>query len=185
MQPQTPNQAGNIAGGDIAGGDITHKYSYHVNPPSTLRELAAKLRLEDEKETQPGFISRLQHYTKPPSHGPTRDLEHKLEDASRTDLLIAGLQWKEQFSKKLLRLQFSLQAQELFVHILSKINTFFALNVRPRVIAGASRTEIDGLVYVLLTELYEEVGNSELDITMTDLQGMVYFLAGNCHIDWN
>ena len=185
MQPKPSNQEGNIAGGDIAGRDITHKHSYNLNPPSTLRELAAKLRLEDEREAQPGFISQLQHYTKPHSHGPTRDLEQKLRDASRIDLLIDGLQWKEQFSKKLIKLQFSLQAQELFVHILSKIHTFFVLNVRPRVLDGASRTEVDSFIYTLIEELYAEVGNSELDITMIDLHGMVYFLAGNCHLDWS
>ena len=185
MQSKPPNQEGNIAGGDLAGRDITHQYSYNLSPPSTLRELAAKLRLEDAGEAQPGFISQLQHYTKPPSHGLTKDLEQKLQDASRTDLLITGLQWKEQFSKKLLKLQFSLHAQELFVHILSKIHTFFVLNIRPRVLEGASRTEVDSLIYTLIKELYAEVGNSELDITMTDLHGMVYFLAGNCHLDWS
>ena len=162
MQPKPPNQQGNVAGGDIAGRDITHEYSYNPSPPSTLRDLATKLRLEVGEEAQPGFISQLQHYNKPLSHGPTRDLEQKLQDAARTDLLSDGLHWKEQFSKKLLKLQFSIQAQELFVHILSKIHTFFALNVRPRILEGASRTEVDStFLYTLITELYAEVGNSE------------------------
>ena len=185
MQSNSPHQDGNVAGRDIAGRDITYQQSYILNPPSTLRELAIKLRLNHEDEAQQDFISQLKHYTKPHTHGPTRDLERKLLDGSRTDILFDALQWKEQFSKKLLRLQFSLQAQELFAHILSKIHTFFALNVRPRVIEGATRTEVDGLIYTLVKELYEEVGYSELEITMTDIHGMVYFLAGNCHIDWS
>ena len=185
MHPKSSSQERNVAGGDIAGRDIIRHHSYNPNPPSTLRDLAAKLRLQDETEAQSAFISQLQHYTKPPSPGPTRDLEQKLHDAERTDLLFDGLRWKEQFSKKLTRLQFSLRAQELFVHILTKIHTYFALNVRPKVIEGAPRSEVDTLVYQLIHEIYEEVGNSELDLTMTDIHGMVYFLAGNCHIDWN
>ena len=55
------------------------------------------------------------------------------------------------------------------------------LQVRPLVLANAPRADIDRLVYDLIEELYGEVGNSELDITMSDLHGMVYFLAGNCH----
>ena len=183
MDPKSSNQRQNIVSGDIAGRDISH--TYNVNPTSTLRELATRLRLDDDEDAQPGFISDLQHYTQPPSEDTTRNLEQKLRDASRTDLLSEGLKWKEQFSKKLIRLQFSIQAQELFVHILSKIHTYFTLKIRPKVLDGASRAEIDELVYRLITELYDEVGNSELDMTMADLQGMVYFLAGNCHIDWS
>ena len=171
--------------GDLAGRDITHHHSYNPHPKSPLRELAEQLRIDSDEDSQQGFIKRLQHFAEPPSHAPNRDLEQKLEDASRTDVLFDALKWKEQFSKKLLRLQFSLQAQELFVHILSKIHTFFIYKVRPRVIDAAPRTEIDGLIYQLILELYQEVGDSELDMTMTDLQGMVYFLAGNCHIDWS
>ena len=141
--------------------------------------------MQDESEAQSVFISQLQHYTQPLPPGPTRDLEQKLHAANRTDLLFDGLRWKEQFSKKLTRLQFSLHAQELFLHILSKIHTYFVLTVRPQVIEGALRSEVDALIYQLIRELYEEVGDSELDLTMTDLHGMVYFLAGNCHIDWN
>ena len=182
---KSSNQEQNVAGGDIAGGDIVHHHSHHSKPASTLRELASKLRLQAEGDELNGFIAQLQHFTKPPAYGPNKDLEYKLHAASRDDLLGDALEWKEQFYKKLLSLQFSQQAQELFVHILSKIHTFFAYKIRPKVLVGASRAEIDDLIYTLIEELYGEVGDSELDITMTDLQGMVYFLAGNCHIDWN
>ncbi len=185
VKTKSSTQEGNIAGRDIAGGDITHEHRYNTRPPSTLRELAEKLRLDTDAEAQQDFISQLQHYAEPTSNKPSRNLQQKLQDASRVDLLSDALKWKEQFSKKLLKLQFSLQAQNLFVHILSKIHTYFSLKIRPKVIVGAPRAEIDDLVYELILELYGEVGNSELDLTMNDLQGMVYFLAGNCHIDWS
>ena len=176
-------QERNVTGRDMAGRDINY-YGPKPSPPSTLRELALSLQLEGHKRAQPGFIAQLQHFAEPPSDRPSRDLEQKLRDSARDDLLVDALAWKEQFSKKLSRLQFSEQAQELFTHILSKIHTFFVLHVRPRVLAGAERTEIDNLIYQLISELYGEVGIGDLDITMTDLQGMIYFLAGNCHIDW-
>ena len=182
MASKSPSQEGNVAGGDIVGGNVTH---YHSNAPSTLRELATKLNLDGDKSAQKGFIAELEQFSQPIARVPNRNLEQKLEDSLRTDLLFDALEWKEQFSKKLIKFQFSLQAQELFVHILSKIHTFFLLEVRPRALSGAKRTEIDHLIYGLVTELYDEVGDSELRLTMTDLQGMVYFLAGNCHIDWD
>ena len=180
MADNRTRQEGNRAGRDIAGRDI----NYNIRPNSTLREMAARLSLDDNGEIQQGFIAQLQHFAEPPSDIANRDLEQKLTDASRIDLLLDALVRKEQFSKKLSQLQFSIQAQDLFVHILSKIHTFFLYKVRPRVLEGAPRTEIDNLIYDLIEELYGEVGDSELDLTMSDLQGMVYFLAGNCHIDW-
>ncbi len=185
MRSKSPQQERNVAGRDIAARDIIHQNRYNLDPPSTIRELAAKLQLtEDEAEGQSTFISQLEHYTRPPSIELTRDLAQKLKDSARTDVLQDGLEWKEQFYKKLVKLQFSIQAQELFVHMLSKIHTYFILNIRPRILDGASRTEIDSFVYTLVEELYEDVGNSELNVTMTEIHGMVYFLAGNCYIDW-
>ena len=178
------NQDQNVAAGHIAGRDIHQHTTYAANPPSTLRELAARLRIESEEEPHPGFIDELKHFAESRSDQPGRNLEQKLEDGSRTDLLADAVVWKEQFAKKLLRLQFSEQAQELFAHILSKIHTFFVYQVRPKVLEDTARSEVDTLIYGLINELYEEVGTSELDLTMNDLQGMVYFLAGNCHIDW-
>ena len=184
MATDDRRQEGNVAAGDIVAGDVTHNHRYNLNPASTLRELADQLRLATDDEHQHAFVERLQHFAEPLSQSPSRDLVQKLRESSRIDLLDNALAWKEQFYKKLVRLQFSRQAQDLFVHILAKIHTFFTWKVRPLVQADAPRTEVDALIYGLLTELYDEVGNSELDITMTDLEGMVYFLAGNCHIDW-
>jgi len=108
-----------------------------------------------------------------------------LRAGNRSDLELEALQLKERFSKKLARLQFSEQAQEIFAHVLSKIHAFFSLRVRPKLLHGASRYEIDQLIYEeLLVPIHNEIAGCNL-IDLVDLQGMMYFLAGNCHISWD
>jgi len=83
-------------------------------------------------------------------------------------------------------MQFSQQAQEIFVQVLGKIHTFFHYHVRPKQLAGVQRYEIDELIYTeLIVKVHDEVGSCALGIDMTDVQGMVYYLAGNCHISWD
>jgi hypothetical protein len=178
-------QSHNYTSGDIAGNNIT-KTIYQQSSPSALRELAQKFRLESEQDAQlSSFIARLQHFMSEAPGAPSRDLSTKLEAAGRMDLVPEALLLKEQFTKKLLRLQFSEQAVEIFAHVLSKIHAFFVYKVRPKHLAGASRDQIDELIYNdLLTAVYDEVGSCKL-IDLTDLQGMVYFLGGNCHIRWD
>src|SRR5688572_2403782 len=108
------------AGGDIAGGNITHNI-IQPGPLSALRELAEKFRAEcaaDERLSE--YIERLQHYCAPRRDQPSRDLEEKLETGNRSDLISDALVLKERFTKKLMRLQYSEIAQEIFVHILSR-----------------------------------------------------------------
>lgn len=183
---ETIEIANSTAGRDIAGGDIHHTNVYHT-PRSALRELADKLRLEAERDKDlSSFIEQLQHYVSLAPEVPTRDLERKLQDAGRSDLVLEALALKERFAKKLIRLQFSERAQEMFAHLLSKIHTFFTLRVRPMVKEGVPRSRIDESIYnELLSPIYDDVGNCELGIDLADLQGMIYFLGGNCHIRWD
>jgi hypothetical protein len=184
--PEPPiNQTGNVVGGDLAGRDIL-KISLHSSVPSPLRLLAEQFRMECAEDARLStFIERLQHFLVEAPSAPARDLSTKLEDADRSDQIAEGLRLKEQFTKKLTKLQFSPQAQEIFAHVLSKIYTFFVYKIRPRLMEGATRAQIDDLTYTeLLVPLYEEVGNCKF-IDLTDLQGMTYFLAGNCHISWD
>jgi hypothetical protein len=178
--------SGSSAGGDIAGGDIT-KTTVYQGPRSALREMTERFRLECAADKHLScFIERLQHFVAAAPESPSRDLETKLRDGGRPDLVRDALLLKERFAKKLLRLQFSEQAQEIFAHVLSKIHAFFTLRVHPRSGANVARPQIDDLIYQeLLAPLYDEIGNSELGLDLLDLQGMVYYLGGNCHIRWD
>ena len=147
----------NEVAGDLAGRDI-HKH-YHNERPSALRELASKFRKDCAQDQQLSeFIEKLQHFLAKASYEPTRDLEAKLTDSGREDLIAEALELKEHFTKKLARLQFSEQAQEIFAHILSKMHAFFLCSVRPKLLAHVDRASIDAMTYTeLLCPLYDEM----------------------------
>jgi hypothetical protein len=183
MDTRGVTQSHNYAAGDIAARDINKTVIQH-SPSSALREMADKFKLECESDKHlSSFIDRLEHFLTEASEIPSRDLATKLQAGARGDLVESALQLKEQFTKKLLKYQFSEQAQQIFAHVLSKIHAFYAYRVVP--LAKSPRAEVDALIYnELLVPLYDEVGGCKL-IDLTDLQGMVYFLGGNCHIKWD
>jgi hypothetical protein len=178
--------SGNTVDGDLAGGNIYNTYQI-TGPQTALREMALRFREEcAEDERLAHFIEQLQHFVSRATLEPTRDLEAKLVAGGRADMVDEALELKEHFVKKLTRLQFSEQAQEIFAHILSKIHAYFSLYVKPQLLEGVSRSEIDGMIYSkLLTPIHDETGSSPLRLDLRDLQGMLYFLTGNCHIRWD
>ncbi len=176
----------NTVAGDMAGGNISHSHFYS-GQPSTLRDLAVKFRIEcNEDQRLSDFIETLQHYVAIAPTQPTRDLTTKLLASGRADLVDEALILKEQFYKKLIRFQFNQQAQEIFAHILSKIHAFFTYKVCPKINENIPRSQIDDLIYSeLLEPIYNDIGNCSLGVDLRDLQGMLYFLGGNCHIKWD
>lgn len=179
--------SGSSAAGDIAGRDIVHNEIFQATQRSALREIAEKLRLQVESDQHlKTFIDELQHFISKAPDVPSRDLETKLHAASRGDVVPQALALKERFTKKLVRLQFSAQAQELFAHVLSRIHAFFTYRVQPKASEHVPRSQIDEMIYKdLLEPIYNEIGSCEAGIDLADLQGMMYFLGGNCHIRWD
>jgi hypothetical protein len=185
MPPSGPFQSKNKAGRDIAGHDIN--YTTNIgNRPSTLRQLAEKIKLDCEQDTHlRSFIDKLQHFVNVAAIAPSKDLEQKLRESGRENVILDATMLKERFAKKLYKQQFSEHAQELFAHILARIHSFFTMKIKPRISDNATRIEIDDLIHDdLLKSIYDEIGDCEAEIDFHDLLGMVYFLAGNCHISW-
>lgn len=179
-------QSGNTVQGDLAAGNITHNTSVYLGSPSALRELANKFREDCEKEPAlKQFIEGLQQFVDPLLTPPTRDLAAKLSDSGRDDIIDDAVLLKEQFARNLYRLQFSSEAQELYANILARLQAFFFLRIKPRIKEGALRSEVDDLVYDELCRLRDEIGSGPHRIDFRQLQGMIYFLAGNCHIRWD
>ena len=179
------HQEKNTAGGGIAARDIVN-----VNLPETrspLKVMAEDYRHEvDRDNNHQEFIDELQNYMQRIISPKQRNLEQKLLAAKRDDLVITAKHLKEQFTKKLYKHTFSPTAQNIFVHILAKINSCFRLKIKPLIYEEHSPRSIDEAIYKEIVEnIYSEVGNSELSINMDDIQGMLFYLTGNCYIEWN
>lgn len=172
----------NIVGGNVVGGDF-------ISIPETktpLRKMAESYRLEVERNpAQKEFIEELQDYMKRVPGHEQRNLEQKLSAAKRDDLIPNAKILKEKFAKKLYKHTFSPAAQNIFVHILAMINSCFQLKIKPMIRENKSSRLVDKAIYDEIVEaIYFEVGSSELEINMDYIHGMLYYLTGNCYIEW-
>jgi len=172
----------NVAGGNIVGRDLVSLPE--IKTP--LRKMAESFRLEVEQNLdQKEFIEELEDYMKRVPGHEQRNLEQKLSAAKRDDLIPNAKILKEKFSKKLYKHTFSPKAQNLFVHILSKINCSFQLKIKPIIFENKPPSMVDKAIYDEIVEaIYFEVGNSELEINMDYIYGMLFYLTGNCYTDW-
>jgi len=181
----TVRQENNKAGGGIAGRDLVNVNLPEVKTP--LKVMAENYRCEvDRDNNHKEFIDELRNYMQRVVEGRQRNLEEKLLAAQREDLVITAKHLKEQFTKKLYKHTFSPTAQNIFVHILAKINSCFRLKIKPLIHENNSPRAIDEAIYTEIVEcIYMDVGNSELSINMDDIHGMLFYLTGNCYIEWD
>lgn len=178
-------QVGNSAGRDVIGGD---KIDYNFYPsPSPLHVLYKKLRQStDENGGSQTIIEELQHYCSKHDGDDVRGLELKLKESNRDDLLYDAEWMKQAASKMIMRWQTSGVAQNIITVILSKIYSDFVMHVRPAIQAGGTRAEVDSLIAdKVIDPARIMLGDNDLNITPAILLGMLYFLAGNCHIRWD
>jgi hypothetical protein len=181
-------QDGNTVHGDLAGRDINKPVTVNIGHISALRRRSQELKeLYVHDQNYRGFIEKLQKFlTTAESSKQPRNLEEKLTAGNRADLVNEGKRLKERFYKKINKHQFSEQAQELFAHILAQINTFFNSKIRPLIIENQQPSVIDALIYDdLVKVIYDDVGDGPLDIDTEDIKGMLYYLTGTCHLEWD
>lgn len=182
----------NEAGGDIAGGNIdkssTHIEKIEINnigKKSALRNIVEKL--EADCIDDPNFnkyISNLIHYTSSVHPNEQRDLETKLKAANRQDELYDAQDLKERFTKLLTRSSLSEQAQNAYVHILSKLKLDYDHKVKPLLKSAATLVDIEAKVSEVVIGIYEDLEGTVLEHNVREIKGMLYYLTGNCHIEW-
>lgn len=174
-----------VNNGDIVAGDKTSNNFFGGS--TALRRMSTQLKeLYSNDEEYKGFIEKLQKYlTYAENQQTVRGVEDKLKAGKREDLIEQAKELKERFYKKINKHQFSEQAQNLFAHILSQIHSFFNSKVRPLIKASKPPAEIDALIYdELVKRIYDDVGDCGLNIDTEDIRGMLFYLTGNCHLEW-
>jgi hypothetical protein len=175
----------NIAKGDIAGGDI-HKNTYvQAKDKSPLRNVVEKLEadcLHDPDFNK--YINALTHYTNSVHPDSQRDLQTKLTEANRQDELHEAEELKEKFAKLLVKSSLSEQAQNAYVHVLSKIKLDYDHKVKPLLKEGAGLVAVEASVHQIIMGIYEDLTGTVLEHNVREIKGMLYFLTGNCHIEW-
>lgn len=176
-------------GGDVVGRD---KNDYSVNVHNHLRpvnqymqDLISKFK-EDEKNNCriTDIIDNLNHYNVNIDDDQVFDLKYKLEAGGRSSEYKRAALLKERIAKKIKLNEQSEAAQEIYAYVLSQICSDFHLYIAPHL----SENTIPN-INILIDEkvikpAMETLGENVLRLLKDDINGMVYFLTGNCHIKW-
>jgi len=186
---QSNNTVGN---GDIAGRDI--------NKPTTISfgrlSLGGKTqletlyeKLEQEKLSSSGLcemVEELLHFKRYAVNTEVIGLEKKLENGNRLKYLNFAERTKEKFSMKLLKNEHSETAQHIYAFLLAKVYSRFETNIYPRLGEGHPEEYINQLIDEFIIKPIEDLlGENLLHIYEDEINGMIYFLMGNCHIQLN
>ena len=186
---QSNNTVGN---GDIAGRDVNKPTVINIGRVSSGGKSQLEIlydKLEQERQNSTGFsemVDELLHFKNYAANAEVIGLEKKLENGNRLSYLNFAERAKEKFTKKLLKNEHSETAQHIYAFLLAKVYSRFETNICPRLNEGHPEEYINQLVDEFIVKPIEDLlGSNPLHIYEDEINGMIYFLMGNCHIKWN
>ena len=183
-------QKNNVVLGHQAGRDIINNtinlYTADGSQPTPMGRLVEKFKKERENDTQfHETLEILKHFARPLSGEDIAGLEAKLRASGREGLLNFAQQTKELFTKKLVEHQFSEAAQEIHAYLLAEVYTRFHVEVLPAIQQGADPAAVNTLVQQRVIQPVQALlDENVLRLFSTEINGMLYYLTGNCHIKW-
>jgi hypothetical protein len=182
---QSGNNAGeNIVGRDYVDNSITNHYP-ELGKFARLKELYSLFEKEKENNNEfKEFIEELQRY-RTPKNEVVQGLTAKLIDGNRMNVIEFAEEVKDLYTRKLYANALYKSAQEINVFFLGLVWEYFTYSVYPLVCNDASEQEIgQAITQHISTPLQAALEGNTLGLTSTDINGMLYFLTGNCHIKW-
>lgn len=179
-------------GGKLVGGDdnSVHIKTETHNHPVTQTKLSVlfdSLKRKFEQEEQTDCISEeLKFYQ---TDRDTIGLEQKLKDGDLEYLFEDASLLKEAYARKLYRYQLYEPAQEIHTYILGIICNKFRWLIYPLIKNSTPQEEIARLISSEIIDpimkiIMEQGCNDIMGLTYRDIEGMIYFLTGRCHIKW-
>ena len=184
---ETQNQAVSEQGVAIAENKgIVKVYVQSQMKDSYLSKLERNLQNEIGSDIILQEITQeLNHYIRELENVEAVDLKGKLNLASRESELYEALRLKEKISKLIDKYSLYTSANKYLTFIFAKIIYLFKTYVYPEIYAEKNIFEIRKVVLeqVIIPVSKEiEQGENFFDLTFDDIYGMIYFLAGNCHL---
>lgn len=175
-------------GGHVAGGDVHDNRTNMTFAGSKgvyMKSLLDRYKKDCEGSREKlEFIEDLDYYNNR-REGDVIGLEEKLALAEREDIFWYANDAKDRFQRFLFKNQFSEAAQQIFVHLLTEIQSRFLHEIYPLICKGESSEKISILITErLIKPVRDELGENYLSITTLHINGMLYFLTGNCHLKW-
>jgi hypothetical protein len=176
----------NTISGDAAGRDVVKTY-HAAREPTAMAKLVEQYLAETlADQTLIAWTEKLEHFLSNQINSDVRGLEEKLTASGREDLLKGALLKKQSAYKAILRQQGSKSAQTIYTFLMAEIVVNFEQAVLPLVQDGSSRATIDtAMLEKVISPALSMLESNPLNLDKMDIQGLVYFLAGNCYIRWD
>lgn len=177
------------AGGDFAGGNINKSQTnnFYSHPKSRLAGLIEKLKdqVGHDKDAS-DFVERLRSWMTPKESALTRDLAAKLIESGQGHLIHDALEAKERFTKQLKKTAFNPALQEIYAYILGEIHSCFNYRIKPKIAEAKARGVIEEEIANLGDFITTQISDApaDLGLGLTEVIGMLYFLTGNCYLEW-
>ena len=92
---------------------------------------------------------------------------------------------KELVAKIIIKYQHYQSAQKIITYLLADVESIFNSSIKPKLRDKLSQEQLSLLLRDSLEkEITEKLGSNVLNIYNRQIVGMVYFLTGNCHLEW-
>jgi hypothetical protein len=169
------------AGGDVVGRD---KITTILPAPTQMDLLSQKYVDEKSNENVTNLIIyELTHYSN--ENYDIRDLAEKLQEAGFDYLIETGEELKEEVSKLIIRNQHYKSAQKIITYLLAEVESIFNSAIKNKLLDIREESALKLLFRTHLEqEIQRQLGDNVLEVYNRQINGMVYFLTGNCHLEW-
>jgi hypothetical protein len=176
----------NLNGDNVGGNKNTYYSNYPTANHSRLKELFKLLEEEQKENIQvQDIISDLERFTLPIVHE-VKGLERKLEESGRFSIIEYALETKELYSKKLVLYTFFESAQKVNVYLLALVKSYYMRSIYPLVCdENVSESHINDMILdKIINPILGSLEGDCMGFTAEHIDGMIYYLTGNCHIKW-
>ena len=176
-------------GGDVVGRDkIDNSITFinNLKPVNQyMQDLISKFK-EDEKNNCriTDIIDNLNHYNINIDDDTVFDLEYKLKAGGRSSEYKRAALLKERIAKKIKLNEQSEAAQEIYAYVLSQICSDFHMYISPNLPENTIPSINILIDEKVIKPAVDTLGENVLRLLKDDINGMIYFLTGNCHIKW-
>ncbi|PKB87699.1 hypothetical protein A8A01_25180 [Ewingella americana] len=169
-----------LINGDFVGRDKI----VNMAEPTQLMLLQEEYKAEfKNNETCNEFIDELNHFNTKRTE--IRDLEEKLTSAGYEGFIEIGIELKQLVSMLIVKNQHYKSAQKIIAYLLSDIHSIFIAKIKPQLKDKITDDQVLRLFHLHIESVInQKLGINALDIYNRQLQGMIYFLTGNCHLEW-
>lgn len=188
--------SGNLVNGDLNNSGQINNIGTQNNYTNASRNITniekcyndLKSKIENSQDISE-YLDQINHYLYRYTNitkGDLRTLEQKLIDSDREEYIDEALFYKESASKFIIKYQQNTSIQYIISSILALIKKDFMHLITPLINSNADIYEVNNAIDTHIIKPIEEIlSNTDLSLHFNQVNNLLYFLAGNCHICWD